>query len=109
MYFLLQIEQLEHRYVLDEELIFLEEWLEKPIYNDENFSLGVEAEMNKVDFLVAEAKEDLNEEIKNDVKEEKNEKNEYSSYYNILCNLDIVYESIGEQPDEEEMNDDVIG
>jgi len=49
----------------------------------------------------------LIEEIAISLKEGKNEKNEYSSYYNILCNLDKVYEYAGEKLDEEDMNEDV--
>ena len=39
--------------VLDEQLNFLEEWLEKPRYDDKDDSLVVESEMKKVDYLVA--------------------------------------------------------
>jgi len=68
-------------------LIFIEDWLAKPKEADD-------------DSLLVAAKVELIEEIDIYLKEEKNEKNEYSSYYNILCNLDKVYEYAGEKPDE---------
>ena len=38
--------------VLDEQLKFLEEWLEKPRYDDKDESLVVKSEMKKFDYLV---------------------------------------------------------
>ena len=65
--------------VLDEQLKFLEEWIEKPRYDDKDESLVVKSEMKKVDYLVAAIEEDLNEEIMTALREEKNEKNQYGS------------------------------
>ena len=65
--------------VLDEQLKFLEEWLENPRYDDKGDSLVVEGEMKKVDYLVAATEADLNEEIVTALREEQNEKNQYGS------------------------------
>ena len=65
--------------VLDEQLKFLEEWLERPRYDDKDNSLVVKAEMKKVDYLVAPTQEGLNGEIVTALREEQNEKNQYGS------------------------------
>ena len=61
--------------VLDEQLKFLEEWLEKPRYDDKDDSLVVEEEMKKIVYLVAATEADFNEEIVTALNEEQNEKN----------------------------------
>ena len=65
--------------VLDEQLKFLKECLEKPRYDDKDNSLVVEAEMKKVDYLVAATEAYLNEEIVTALRKEQNEKNQYGS------------------------------
>ena len=65
--------------VLDKQLRFLEEWLEKPRYDDKDESLVVKSEMKKVDYHVAAIEEDLNEEIVTTLREEQNENNQYGS------------------------------
>ena len=70
--------------VLNEQLKFLEEWLENPKYDHKYDSLVVEAEMKKVDYLVVATEADLNEEIVTAFKEEQNEKNQYGSQYDLI-------------------------
>ena len=97
--------------VLEEQLKFLEEWLEKPRYDDKDDSLVVEEEIKKVDYLVAAIEVDLTEEIITALKEEQNEKNQYGSQYDNLYNVEKMFECVGENPieDEEEFIEDDIG
>ena len=78
--------------ILDDQLKFLEEWLENTRYDDKDEILVVKEEMKKVDYLVAAIEVDLNEDIETTLREEQNEENQYGSQYDNLYNVDKMFE-----------------